>query len=297
MTLLAFLALWVALARGVWWLFSQGDDAFTPDFKRRVGRWLARVDPQQITTSWPSTWARLFDAVFGQRHFSLRCLIRSCVASLAAVVLLSVILFGLIGTTDAFALRGLVRSNLYVTTWMLVTVIFANVLGDYVSLLETRTVIGWMERSSALRITGLLLLDVGATAAIWSVGYILAYVTIVWMLNFFEGGSLALSPYISHALENLLLVLRSVIPLDVERNERVAAQVVLFWSTFLTSLWAWLYATSVVLVRVTHSSRVWMTFGSLVRVLNVQERPFHALGFMAAAIAAFVYPLVWLVLS
>lgn len=73
----------------------------------------------------------LFDAVFGARHFSWRCVARSALASLVAVALIWL----LMGQAGAIGLR--LRAELSLGA-LLAIALAVNVVADYVSLLETR---------------------------------------------------------------------------------------------------------------------------------------------------------------
>src|SRR4029453_729811 len=68
-------------------LFTHAENVASPDLKLRITRWVKNVEPRRAS-NWPSTFAQMFDHVFGSRHLTWRCFWRSCLASLAAVAIL-----------------------------------------------------------------------------------------------------------------------------------------------------------------------------------------------------------------
>lgn len=60
-----------------------------------------------------------------------------------------------------------------------------------------------------------------------------------------------------------------------------------FYSTFFTSLWLWLYALSQVAVRLAGRIAPALTF--LKWALPIEERPLRSLGLVAAALACVAY--------
>ena len=78
---------WLALLAGVWFLFDKAESVASHDTKLRITRWLRGIELRPMP-SWPSTFALMFDHVFGSRHLSWQCFSRSCLASAASVGIL-----------------------------------------------------------------------------------------------------------------------------------------------------------------------------------------------------------------
>ncbi|MEO1471105.1 MAG: hypothetical protein AAFV86_18825, partial [Pseudomonadota bacterium] len=107
-----------------------------PDRRAAIGLWLAGAESEE---TWSKTFVSLFDAVFGARHLSLKCFVRSAIASLIAVAGI----WMLMGEAGTFALRLEAELGLGA---VLVIALGVNVVADYVSLLETRWLLGQMHR-------------------------------------------------------------------------------------------------------------------------------------------------------
>ena len=203
-----------------------------PKRKEDVALWLMGAQSEE---GWSKSFVTLFDSVFSENHLSLKCLIRSVIASLIAVMAIWL----LMGNADLIGLR--MQSNLSLG-WFLVTALVVNVIADYISLLETRWLLGRIPRSTFAQI-GVLIFDFPISAAI------------IWVAIF--------------------LYLRS--PLregDVESFAEILGVFsvfsVFFYSTFLTSVWTWGYITSTWIMRLATRLRVayW---------LDVENKPIKVL--------------------
>lgn len=165
--------------------------------KDEVALWLMGAQSEK---GWSEGFVSMFDAVFGAHHFSWRCFLRSTLASMIAVILIWL----LMGNAGAIGLR--VQSEL--TLGFLVSGLVINVFADYISLLETRWLLGRMPRSTLAQI-GVLVLDLMISA------------TIIWVVIF----AYIRSPLHSGEIETFAEILGVFSTFSV-----------FFYSTFLTSV-------------------------------------------------------------
>src|SRR5579864_3676343 len=75
-----------ALAGIVWKFFERVEAVLTDSTKKDIAQWLrVRNFESGILTdealNWPNTFAEVFDRVFGKKHLSLNCFLRSVLAS------------------------------------------------------------------------------------------------------------------------------------------------------------------------------------------------------------------------
>ena len=75
-----FLA-WFGLLGGVWLLFVIPEETLPDMTKKSISDWLKRVRPSPGMKQWPEWFAEAFDRIFGDRHFSIRCFVMSCIVS------------------------------------------------------------------------------------------------------------------------------------------------------------------------------------------------------------------------
>ena len=182
-----YLTAWAASTAGIWFLFNKAEKSLSPAGRATVVEWLAETDLRSSIGSIPAQFALLFDKVFGERHLTLSCLMRSSVASVGAIgVMLALwVAFNsplaelsfetrpaipqvpaparlwFVGVPMAFAgqvaavvpdwetigyrlidVLGLVKQG----SAVLVLAILFNLIPDYLSLWETRAVLGWMAK-------------------------------------------------------------------------------------------------------------------------------------------------------
>ncbi len=202
---------------------------FKPELKSKLTQWLNGT----YEDTWTAQFGRLFDTVFGEKHFSWQRLYRSAVASVLSVIFLYVLFAHVLGVMGE-------RSFGALPFWQVLLLGTAiNIIPDYLSLIETRWVLHRFERvrSFPLQIV-LLLVDLVFTAAI-IFGAIYLYALI-----FVEGRP----------------------PSWVELVALFSPLAVLFYSTFLTSVWAWLNCLSTWFIRL-------FTKLGLRRVLDVKADP------------------------
>ena len=181
--------------------------------------------------NWARQFCLIFDRFFGARHLTIDCFLRSCLASLVSVTALY-LLFGPI-------LGLLIEPAEEKTAFWKVLLIGAalNVLPDYLSLLETRWLLGKMNRiSSVPGRLAVLAVDLLASAAItW------------WAITLFR-----LAAGEGKASGIAMLALFS--PLSA-----------LFYSTFLASACAWVYGLSIGLARLAGRMRTGRSSGAEAR--------------------------------
>jgi hypothetical protein len=87
------LAAGCVLAGIVWKFFERVEAVLTDQTKLEIAVWLLGVKIGQKVEPWPETFAKLFDRVFGTKHWSWTCFWRSCIASYASVGMLLFLAF------------------------------------------------------------------------------------------------------------------------------------------------------------------------------------------------------------
>lgn len=177
-------------------------------------------DAKETLTLWlwgeyESTWSRhfcnLFDTVFGSKHLSWQCFIRSSIASMLAVSLLYVLLAEVLGLLSPDGRAG-VTDETHTIGKMLAIGAFINIVPDYLSLFETRWLLKRFDRvKSFVGQMGVLVADAVLTSGIiW-----------FWM----------------NAVLWLLFDKRTTV---IEMLALFSFLSIFFYSTFLTSVWAWI---------------------------------------------------------
>ncbi|MEM7745394.1 MAG: tetratricopeptide repeat protein [Pseudomonadota bacterium] len=219
--------------------------------KDNIALWLMGTHEER---SWARSFIALFDSVFGVRHLSLTCFLRSAIASLIAVTLIWL----LMGEAGAIGIRLEKEFSLGA---VLILALAVNVLADYISLLETRWLLGLMPRIRSWWAQALVLAAdlVISAAIIWLA--ILAYVH---------------TPFHEGEINSFAEILGVFSIFSV-----------LFYSTFLTSVWTWGYILSTWVLRLVKRLRLaeWLDVeGQPVRILSLVTGAVTFAGALAASV-------------
>ncbi len=185
-------------------------------------------------STWTEHFCNAFDACFDKKHWSFRCFRRSAVVSLLSVFLLYLMfgkIFGFLGDENRMA------GNLSFMQILLLGAVL-NIIPDYLSLLETRWLLKrFSEVHSFWTQFSVLILDAIFTA------------TIIWLaINIFQ---------IATGNESLSIIKMLAV---------FSIYSVFFYSTFITSLWAWVYCISTWVMRLFSGT-------SLKNILAIEEKP------------------------
>lgn len=275
-TLEFYVFAWASLTAALWFLFEKAERAVSDEVRARTASWILETDPTGAALGLPAQFAALFDRVFGDRHLSLRCFWRSIVASFVTVGVLTLLYLatgrrfeGL--PTDAEAWRMSIAVGLL----MGMATGVVNVIPDYLSLLQTRVVLRWSARkaSSGARVAALLALDAALTATI-AFAAAFGILSLLWWGPEYWRIAASTRPHLGAFLWDIL-TLAPQVHLRAGDIESAVSNVplgVFFYSTFLTSVWLWLYALSLPLSRLL--VRTGRGMGWLLRAADVAHHPF-----------------------
>lgn len=182
---------------------------------------------------WSIRFSKLFDKVFGANHLSLSCIFKSSVASLISVFAIWYMM-NFLGIISDRA-----RKEISLTEAIALGLAI-NVLADYISLLETRYIIGKLRLLKKIRHHVLaLMLDALLTA-----GIITSFIFVFrsYLVVNPDGGSIG------------------------ELLGAFSIYSIFFYSTFVTSIWTWMHVLSIFTLKA-------FTSGGLSYYLDVKKRP------------------------
>jgi hypothetical protein len=267
LSVIGVLTAWRITTGGIQRLFKDQEEQMKPETLRAISNWL-RAPFNRATTSWLRHFSELFDRVFGARHFTWSCYKRSCIASLVAIAIITLVWASLYPEeVTRFAQAEL--APLYVLA-LITTVLLFNLPTDYVSLLETRLLLKRFEGPApAIRVVALICADVFLTLAI-TLGPGLLFARFVYIPLFFrqQPPDIVFRSMISYdnVIRSLQLhTLYDWLPIGT-----------IFYSAFFTSVWLWLYG--IVGVAIQGVNGVDQLRRGLVRWYNIDEHPLVVLG-------------------
>ncbi|WP_089725733.1 hypothetical protein [Candidatus Thiosymbion oneisti] len=286
MKLLTIVASWASITGGVIALFSLAEKVTQDSAKERVSAWLKNIKMPASTDNWAAEFGRMFDAIFGERHLSIRCFLASSVASVLSVVIISILIANIMPNEIKEAmLRAIENSYGSLIGGYLILVGLVNLLPDYVSLLETRlviSIIGSSDKPSTIAVA--ILLDAFATLLIWLISILLFSTLLAWL--FLEPNSWWSA--IQIIWEELLGLSSIELPIDY-------LLITLAGSTYFTSVWIWLYLAGGGAVKLyyflTSKTKLFFSF------LDLERRPFLSLGFAACILITILFAILSPVLT
>jgi hypothetical protein len=101
----------VVVAGSVLGVFELGEKLASQRAKDALSRWLLAFDVQKAGAL-PNGTQQLFARIFGEHHFSIKCVIRSAAFSLGAMTFIGILLL-LIDPKGLFGSIALLRSQLF----------------------------------------------------------------------------------------------------------------------------------------------------------------------------------------
>lgn len=258
-------------------LFWKGDEAFNEQFRKRLSSALTNFSIKDVSPNWTSVFLDIFYNIFDEKHFSIRCFIASTIASILFLIFTNAI-FNTIDFGETFNwsdfIRGEADQTRYTATILMIFIV--NIIGDYLSLLETRIVIRKISdlQGKHLAQLSLLALDFLLSMAIFLILLQLIISPFVYTAMIFGGGTANVA---SISVDFIIKLLN----LDF-----VLAMLA---TSLLTSIWLWSYYLGVAAIRMLVTSKPIFSFfqGNL----DIQQRPVRSIGVVASFFVAVFFVL------
>ena len=274
-----------ALAAMAFILFRFAEADLSPHMKAMATRWLLPVKGKVEVNS-AEAFLNMFEAVFGPKHLSWRCIWRSALASMLGYTLMLVIFLIARGQYDYF------DHAIFLFAAGFLGVIL-NIVGDYFSLWETRVLLRIGARRPGL-LPILIVLDALLTFAIFSAG-IFSVSVIMYGLNVSD-----FEKILAQTMMLIEVTSQGWLDISPKTTDLFKRETLLFASVFgaslatayITSLWLWLSVIFGPIARALVWSR---TTGAtfLGKLFDVEHRPFTALGYLTAFFVILSGSLIW----
>jgi len=262
---LSFFLTWSTLTWGIYRLFNAAGDTVEDKSKLIVSKWLLNLpnENNQIKDdNWISVFIKLFDSIFGQKHFSWRCFVVSSIASSISYGLILLLFYPLY---KEFGIHVLPYFILPVTI---------NIIIDYISLLETRYLLNRFKKTySIFVLISYIALDIILTMVIFIIIWIFAYHFIIMPIL------KPYVPYVNYGIEGW-----------TENTSDGRLRIICLLTTFFTSAWLWIYILGSIIVKVINS--IFGTIGFFQDHLKIKEKPFRAIGMVLICIVTIIY-IIW----
>jgi len=271
-----------AAAAAVMGAFWKYEDVASAEMKAAVVGWLKYRGPKAPGPGWTDHLVIVFNKIFGERHFTLKCFRRSCLASLIAVCLMFLVWrllrpqeFGLYFEVHNEISDGLI-------SFFLVFIAFlVNCLPDYVSYMKTRSILRAMSGSQGfLRLFEFALLDTALTIMIFAGGIVFANFALVAL---FESHWTWMEVWKGLYEYNIgPKALTSTLTLRAPDQGGLTFGV-FFYAALFVAAWSWLYGITALVTR--FALRVFpRLMTDTVWFFDVEGHPLRSLGCIAGGI-------------
>jgi hypothetical protein len=253
------------VAGSVLGVFELGERLASQRAKDALSKWLLTFDVRKAETL-PDGTRGLFDKIFGECHFSLKCFLRSAAFSLAAMTLLSLLWLSYHPKYRFFDLILDQAGRLWIL-W--------NILVDYISLLKTRIILRALTRMQLGRAgaVSLLIVDFVLYMVLFGIG---SLANLFFYVQISAFPALVNPFYLPRWGEQLGMILLTPITPDWFFS-------IFFWAGFAPSIWMWLYVLALFVTRALLRSEPrlhWLRWA-----LDVEKNPLRSTGAVAAAFA------------
>jgi len=274
----------------IWFLFSNAEDTLKPKVKKDISKWLKNIDPIEPVKNWPDQFAAVFDRIFGEKHLSWRCFLRSSIASFSAIAIMIFIWLVLYPASFLATFEGM--TSVEGAFVVLVFGSIVNLIPDYLSLLETRCLLLWMSRKSGkLWIFLLLVLDLIVTSLIISIIGLIVYTAIigwsVWKLATSLG--LTVEYPLKLVIERWIELLGRIWNLTTTGGFPVNPAI-FFYTTFFTSIWLWIYALSGFSVKLAQKLNISLTWFK--GKFDIDKKPLRSMALVSMLIVTIIFVVV-----
>lgn len=307
---LVFFGFYLSLVYGIFRLFKELGDTVKEETKISTSLWLLNLESKKKYSNWPSQFAELFDKLFFEKHWSWKCYKRSFIATVLIYIVFNFVyaIFYLFG---ADPLKLYLQADLHdvvssidfqylnIIIPLLILVFLLNSIGDYFSLLSTRFFINKMSNSTNKAvILFYLIIDFFVTFLIFIV---LFFTATTLYVSFFLKYQVAYGSIGQHSIFKLFGVADGIVwkymkadiieILSLNFSGAYPSKIFIF-TTFLTSIWLWLYALSGFTIKAFNLSNKVFNFSR--NHLDIENKPFRSLGVIAVVITTLGFVLLFL---
>jgi hypothetical protein len=271
----------------VYGVFKLGERHASQRAKDALSKWLLTFDVKKAKAL-PDGTQELFERIFGERHFSLKCFVRSAVFSLGAIAFLGILVFLIYPKETLRMIRNILIFDeelqggiRFYGDWLPLTLWLPwSILIDYVSLFKTRVILGLLMRLRRVNLmiaVAIVVVDFLIYKLIFTSGYEL----IVMIIDKIQGDPF--STWFPRGFFASIIGLLTVMPFILHE---IDLTFILFWAGLAPSIWMWLYVFTLFITRgLLRSEKVvtWLRWA-----LEVQKTPFQQIGAVAATLAFIV---------
>ena len=262
------LVLWVTVVASLIAFFETLQNGASIDAKKATAFWLRVTTLPNNAISWRTQILLIFDSLFDSRLISRKFLFRSFVATLVGILISAVVIW-------AFTDVKIYTSKIVFEIIIILFAMIINLVPDYFSLVETRMVIGEIQKyNSKKSIVFFCIFDFFLTSAIYFL-----YLEIFLQSITFMGISGSINEF---------LTLHGIHGSNPFHGIFFLTAGLGLLSTYLTSIWVWVYSVTGGVFKLISYVGTPLFFLKN-RVLDIEKYPFRAMGILSTLIFSFLY--------
>ena len=291
---IAYILAYSGIVGVIWFLFSKAEDTLKPKVKKDISNWLKNIDPVEPVKNWPSQFAAVFDRIFGEKHLTYRCFVKSCAISGASVIILLLIQY--IWGTGFHSISSGIHFKFLHFVW--ITALITNLIPDYLSLFETRYILKKV-RDNNIMVFVYLFTDFMITFLIAAIMIGLSNIMLRAMYSTFISAVInqptSLTDVVKSSFENYL----NLNSYDVIKYHLTVSREAitfnnwtgcLFYSTFFTSIWLWIYALSGFTVKLAQKLNIGLTWFK--GKFDIDKKPLRSMALVSIMIVTIIFVVV-----
>jgi len=275
---LTFITSWLCTTWFIYRPFDKAEDIVKKESKDLLANLLLNLpsDKNQNMQTWLSIFLELFDKVFGEKHLSWFCFKRSSIASIFFFAI-CLSFFILLFEVD-------IPKHPIAIILLLPFPFLFNILIDYISLLETRCILGIISKKKSL-LSKIIYSIIDILFSYFIFCFIAMLITKLIVLT---GANFGILSYTTDN-NSLWNWFKATIQFEILKDKVLLIYAGLS-TTFLTSLWIWFYLLGGVIIKILNGG--FGTIGFFQKHINIAEKPFKAIGAVLICIISVFY-IIW----
>jgi len=285
---------WAALAGAISLPLVTVEPLLRDEYRTKIASWVRGAKFSKAVEPWPKIASSLMDRVFGDKHLSWKCFIRSAIAS-SFVVLLLFFVPRLPDFIDDPLLIYFLDETILI---ILIFAIFINFVPDYLSLLETRIIVHFLNRSDdGINFQSSIMwlaIDFLITTCIVYFGFCLFGIFLGLSGQYHVYGKKPFSnewlQFTINGFFETIDILHTCFQYILGLNKDIGRERIympFIISTYLTSIWLWLYLVSGFVVRTAYRVERFQDF--IDKTLKLDTHPLQVMALILVAVFSAIY--------
>ena len=289
---LAVLILVTVLSNKLYKLFLHAENGLNYEAKKKLSLWLLNISSKRINENWPVQFVNLFEAMFTKNHLSMACFYRSFVVSTFAYFFTFIFYAFYLGVP---IFDQPLDKIFDIFSYSCIFILFYNVIPDYLSLFETRALIKLLIKSQEWWKRVLILIADALLTFLILTAYLYLFIKLFefkntgyFSIDFWKFSTRIWLTIFGHQPN----MAGTILYIDNESLNSVHVFLISGITTFVTSIWLWLFILSSIIIKIIALAQTY--FGiPFIKFFKLEKHPLIAIWFIFCLI---IYTLTFFVI-